>query len=301
MAPRGPAPKTSRRGLLVGTVATIGVVIALVVALVGTTGTTGTTGSATSPDRVVLLSAQTALADKTADLGLSMTIQGPGGVAITATGSGTVDFAHDAGQLDVAYAGSTQMSGMELKELFIGDSFYLSIPGISQVVPGKTWVSESLAGANSVTPGSSNPAALLQLLAEEGGTVTSAGTTTIDGEGVRAYNVAVSASALAKRLAHAEVPASVAAEAETIFGSAGIHMTVYVTSATNLVRRIAFTMHLTVAGQTVGATVTEDLTDYGVPVSISAPSADQVMTLQQFEAAASSASLGSAGISSSSA
>lgn len=71
-----------------------------------------------------------------------------------------------------------------------------------------------------------------------------------------------------------------------MFGTAGIQLSVFVGDATHLVHRITFTMHLTVQSTSVAAQATEDLGNYGTPVSISAPPADLVVSLQQFEQAA---------------
>ena len=71
-----------------------------------------------------------------------------------------------------------------------------------------------------------------------------------------------------------------------MFGSAGIQMSVYVGDATHLLRRITFSMHLSIRSAVVSAQATEDISNYGAPVSISAPPADQVVSLQQFEQAA---------------
>lgn len=273
-----------RKRSLIGVGATIAVVVALVCGLT----LHATTAVPATPSRVVLLSAQTTLADKTADLHLSLSIHVPNSGNITASGSGALDFSSNAAQLAVQYAGLSPLNGAQLREVMVGGSLYVSVPGMSQFAAGKSWVSTPLA-TNSITPGSSNPGSMLQLLASEGNTVTPLGPSSLDGTAVHGYDVVISTADLSRELGRLNLPPSVDEQIQTVFGSVGLRMTVYVGDATNLIRQVGFTMNLTVEGMTVSAVETEDITNYGAPVSISAPPADQVLTLQQFEAAAAAA------------
>jgi hypothetical protein len=266
---------------------TIAVVVALVAVTLGLLAGSGTASRPPlTPNGIVLLSARTALADRTAKLGISMALHTSTGATVSAAGSGAVDFTNDACQLDVTYSGAAQVAGMQLHELFVGGSFYLSMPAISTVVPGKSWVSGTTAGTTSITPGSSDPASVLTLLAQEGDSVRPAGSTAIDGVAVRAYDVEITPNAISRRLRTANLPAGVLQQVKGMFGRSGLHLTVYVGQATNLIRRITIAMNLSLDGATVNGTVTEDLTNYGVPVVINAPPASQVISLQQFEVAA---------------
>lgn len=282
-----PLPRSHRampRRSLIGVGATIAVVVALVC---GVALHTDTTAAPATPSRVVLLSAQTGLADKTANLQLSMSIHVPGSDSITASGSGAVDFSSNAARLAVQYSGLPQLSGTQLREVIVGGSLYISMPGISQLASGKSWVSTPL-GTDSITPGSSNPGSMLQLLASQGNTVTPLGPSTIEGTPVRGYDVVISTADFSRELSRLNLPASLDQEMQSVFGSAGLRMTVYVGDANDLIRQLDFTMNLSVDGSTVSAVETEDITNYGVPVTISAPQAGQVLNLQQFEAAAAS-------------
>ena len=87
----GRTSRPKRRNRLVGAGVSLAAVIALVVGLVGAAGTPGTSGtsanSATaSSDNMVLTSARSTLAAKTADLHLSMVIQAPGVGQVTGHG-----------------------------------------------------------------------------------------------------------------------------------------------------------------------------------------------------------------------
>lgn len=60
-------------------------------------------------------------------------------------------------------------------------------------------------------------------------------------------------------------------------------LTVSIGDASGLVRQIAFGMNLNVKGMTVSAQATEGSSNYGVPVSVSAPPAGQVVPLRQLQ------------------
>ena len=289
-APDGPA-RRSGVALVVGAV--VVVVIAVVGIAVGTSSGShsGTGPAATSqkaPNAVVLDAIDSTLGAKTADLHLAIAIDVPGAGKITATGDGQVDFSTSASQVSVSYLGMpTAAGGLQMTELFSGGDLYLSMPQIAAVLPGKSWVSQSV-GTSSMALGSSNPAGMLQILQNQGDEVTPLGTSDVDDVPVDGYHVVISPAALRNELSGSDLPAGTVQAAESVMGSAGISMDVYVNSSTGLLRRMVAGLHMTLAGQTVSGTVTEDTSNYGVPVSITPPPADQVVSLQQFEQAASS-------------
>ena len=181
---------------------------------------------------MVLTSARSTLAAKTADLHLSLVMQVPGAGQVTGTGDGVVDFGADSGQVTVRYTGLPQEGGSQLMEVFVGPTLYLSTPGISDVVPGKSWISEPVSSSSSMTPGSSNPAAMFQLLTDEGDTVNALGPSTIDGEAVHGYHVSINGATIEQELAHSGLPPSEVQQAESMFGSAGIQMSVFIGDGT---------------------------------------------------------------------
>jgi hypothetical protein len=283
----GRASRPTRRGLRVGAGVSLAAVIALVVGLVATVGTPGTprtsgTSATANSDNIVLTSARSTLAAKTADLHLSMVMQVPGAGQVTGTGDGVVDFGNNSGQMAVQYTGLPQASGAQLTEVYAGANLYVSTPGISQLIPGKSWISEPVSSSSSMTPGGSNPAAMFQILTKEGDTVTALGPSTIDGEAVHGFHVSINAATIERELAHSNLPSSVIQQTESMFGGAGIQMSVFVGDDTHLVRQITFSMHLSIHSMSMSAQATEDISNYGTPVSISAPPPDQVVSLQQF-------------------
>jgi hypothetical protein len=271
--------------MLVGAGVSLAAVIALVVGLVGTAGNPATSATGSS-GAVVLTSARSTLAAKTADLHLSLVMQVPGAGQVTGTGDGVVDFGADSGQVTVRYTGLPQEAGSQLMEVFVGPTLYLSIPGISDVVPGKSWISEPVSSSSSMTPGSSNPAAMFQLLTEQGDTVSALGPSTIDGEAVHGYQVSINEATIEQELAHSGLPPAEVQQAKSMFGSAGLEMSAFIGDGDHLLRRITFSMHLTVRSLSFSAEATEDISNYGTPVSITTPPADQVVPLPQFMQAA---------------
>lgn len=278
-----PGPATpKRRTLVVGAGITLAAVVAAVIGLVATSGTSPNPPSGNA----VLTSAETTMGTKTADLHMSLVMQVPGAGSVTATGSGAVDFADDAGQMTVRYAGVSQVGGMQLTEVFVGQTLYLSMPQVSQVIAGKSWVSEPLSASSSLTPGSTNPAAMLQMLTDEGNTVTPLGPSTVDGEAVHGFHVVINPTAFDQALSHSGLSPSAVQQATSMFGTGGVQLSVFIADDTHLVSRMTFSIHLTVQSVAVSAQATEDISDYGAAVSVTAPPADQVVSLQQFEQSA---------------
>jgi hypothetical protein len=80
--------KTSRRGMRTAALATTAVVVAGVTvgAVAGSGSGPGSATRSATPSAIVLLSAKTAVADRTADLGLSMSMHTSTGASIPANG-----------------------------------------------------------------------------------------------------------------------------------------------------------------------------------------------------------------------
>ena len=100
-----------------------------------------------------------------------------------------------------------------IQAVYLGGSIYENIPGIDQLVPGKSWVSIDLSSlgvsANQSTGSlgtANNPAAMLRLLTQEGNTVVPLGSSTIDGTTVQGYSVTLNSAAIKKQLADAKLP-----------------------------------------------------------------------------------------------
>ena len=292
------APPESNRSHRVGlAVAAVGVLIlAAVGIIVGTTSTSHTSAPSTSapavsgsPNKVVLTAIDTALGAKTADLQMTVEITIPGAGQETASGQGVMDFTNNAAQFDMTYHGLKAVDGMAMSMRYVGGDAYVSIPMMGTLLPGKSWISVS-AGGSSLAPGSSNPASLLQLLQSEGDQVTPLGPSAVDGAPVHGYHVVIPEAAIQQRLSKADLPAGVAQAAQGMFGTGGIAMDVFINDANGLLRRVQADLTMSISGHSVTGKVVEDTSNYGVPVTVTAPPADQVASLQQFEQAAAGVS-----------
>ncbi len=279
--PTGIISRRTRRRLI-GVAAGAGA-IALVVVLV--TGFVVGSGSQAALAAVVR-SVNSSTADKTADLHLSMNEFVAGRQTVTANGDGSVDFTDHAAQLSMNLTGAPGIAGEQLSEIALDGTLYLSLPQVSRLLPGKQWVAAGVGGTPATPGATSNPTDLLQVLASKGNTVTSLGTTSIDGVTVNAYKVVLNPSYIRSHPDSSSLGPAERQAVSSMLDSMGLEMNVYIDSATGLFRRVVETLHLATGGLSISATSTDDFTDYGTPVTITAPPAGQVATLPQFEQAA---------------
>jgi hypothetical protein len=290
-----PEPNRSHRlGLAVAAVAVL--IAAAVGIIVGTTSASHTSATSTStpavsgsPNKVVLTAIDSALGAKSADLQMTveMTISGSG--QVTASGQGVEDFTNHAAQFEMTYHGLKGLDGVAISMRYTGGGVYVSIPMLGTLLPGKSWISESVAGS-SLTPGSSNPSSLLQILQSEGDQVSPLGPSVVDGAPAHGYHVIIPEAAIQQRLRTADLAAGVAQAAQSMYGPGGITTDVFINDANGLLRRVQADLNLTIAGHAVTGKVVEDTSNYGVPVTVTAPPAGQVASFQQFEQAASAVS-----------
>jgi len=260
-------------------------------------------GSAGAPmaARALVTSVQTTETAKTADVNFSMSMSGVGGTGdITASGSGQVDLADNDATATINYAGVPALQGTAVSEVIVGDTLYVSVPQNSQVLPGKNWVSQTLGTAGATmglqgVPDTSDVSGILKMLASEGNTVADLGPSTIDGSSVQGYQVKVSPDFIKQQLANSSLQPAEQQIAQSLVGDLGLSLDVYVDSTTDMLRRIDMSMSTSLAGQSVAVQVREDLTNFGTPVIITAPPADQVATMQQLEQAASQGAPGGSG------
>jgi hypothetical protein len=230
----------------------------------------------------VLTAVNSSLANKTADV--TVTISGNAeGVTVNASGSGIVDFTKNAMELSV----STTVSGQQIQEklIYLENALYESTPDLSQLFPGKSWVSINLSeiekaeGPNAAgsLDSEGNPVAMLRLLAAQGNTVTPLGSSIIDGTSVQGYSVSINETTLHNDLA--KLPSWMRQlTAKTAVG--GISYKIYI-DGQNLLRRTTLTMHMSVDSLSLSMSETMDLSHYGVPFTVTAPPQAQVVSLQQ--------------------
>jgi hypothetical protein len=286
----GPASvRRPRRRLLAG-------VLALIV-LAGAAGIAVVVSGGKSAEAAVIDSVNSAMADRTAHVDITVDAHTPSGT-VTGTGTGGIDFSQNALQAQLTVGVDNQQVQAQL--VLLAGSVYESIPGISQLIPGKSWLSidlSSLQGAGGAGTGSlgtsNNPAAMLQILAQQGNTVVPLGPSTVDGVSVQGYSVSVDSSTIKQELQQAKLPSWMSGALANV-NIQDTTLKVYVDSS-GLLRRMGFNVNESV-GSSAHASVDEtlDFSDYGTPVDVSAPPPDQVVSFQQFLQAAQAAEGGDA-------
>ncbi len=253
-------------------------------------------GTSKSAEATVVDSVQNTLAGRTAhvDLTLSGTA---GGVPVTGSGSGVMDFGQNAAQLHIDVQAAGQHVGLD--EIVVGKVVYVGsgIAGASlgQLFPGKSWISVDLSsvpsseGSSATSFGSNtNPAAMLRLLAERGNTVVPLGSSTVGGAAVQGYSVTFDPAKISAELQSPNLPSWLRQATNQVdFGH--LVMRVYI-DGTGLLRRWAMDTTVTAAGTPASITETLDFSDYGAGVQVTAPPATEVLPLEQLLQSAGSAS-----------
>ncbi len=243
-----------------------------------------TEGGGTSADAAVINAVDTAIAGKSANVSVSGSVDA-GDKTATFNGTGSVDFTNNA----VALALEIDEAGQHADEqaLYLAGVIYEQVPGVAQVAPGKSWVSvdlSSLAQAPNQGAGGlgGNPLAMLHALALQGNTVSDLGDATFDGQPAHGYSVTLDPTVIQNEVDSANLPAWLKQAVSQVTVHEGEEK-VYVDSAGHLA---GATFSLVESAGSVGTvTLTESMgfSDYGTPVSITAPPADQVIPLNQLE------------------
>jgi hypothetical protein len=258
-------------------------------------------GAAGTPSaaHAVLTAARSSLAGQSADISLTMTMDVAGrgrDVTVTASGSGSVDFTTGDADSTITHQGTPELSGARIHEIATGGQNYLQFsgPAFAEFGLGDQWVATPAGSNSSAGDGGlsqTDPSGMLQAMAAQGDTVTPTGSSTVDGQSVATYHVTIDTAAVQQRIGAANLPASEASAARQFLSGSDIELDVAVDPATSTVRQVRTDLTASLGGTAMTGTVVEDFTDYGTPVSVTAPPADQVISLQQFEQEASSAAV----------
>ncbi len=261
----GPPPRRRRR-VLAAVGATVVVVAGVTTGLAVSGGGNPTHASAT------VISSTAATMDQ-GSAHVSLALHGTAaGTAIQMSGQGDADFSHQMATFTLNVNAASQSQSLQLVQ--DGQTLYLSTPQIAQLIPGKSWVSisESQTGspdAGSLSPvvGAGNPSDILKQLTAAGATVTDTGPSAIDGVAVEEYHV---------------IPPTLpnGSPAADALHQLSMNFDVYIDGA-NLLRRVHFTLSGTVASQAIDIDGTVDLSQYGTPVTVTPPPADQVLPFSQ--------------------
>lgn len=268
---------SNRIGIFVGAVA---------LALVGAACSNTTQQSVTvTPAALVAESAHATLSQKTADLTLTGAIS-VAGQKIPLTGSGLANFDTQLMSLDVG----TTVSGMsmDIKELLASGKLYMSLKAAGHdfsELTGKEWISLPLPTSADSLYGS-DPFAQLKLLEQQGAAVTQLGHKTLDGRTVTGFSIVPSKASMLKgaqdELGKMGFDQSQASQIENaIQSSTPPTITVWFDSS-HLLRQTVMSMNMGSVVSGGSFSLEMDVSHYGVPVNITAPSPNDTVSFQQF-------------------
>jgi hypothetical protein len=263
------------------TLAVCGAVAALAaLTACGTTATTGTAAAGAAKPAVTNLSDLAHLvSSRTASLHTAHAALriDAAGMSVVANGQVDIEGAASRVRMDM-----TVPSLGDLNMVLIGDTMYMKLPH-SLLPTAKPWikvdahgtdpVSKALAAVTSQEKQSVDPSQMLSQLASVG-TITSHGTDTVAGESATRYTISVDTAKLMKSK-------DVTPQMRQMLSGSGtqlpphLNYTVWVNSA-NLPVKFSLTENVSLQGQPKQVTIAGTYTDWGKPVDITAPAADQV-------------------------
>lgn len=237
---------------------------------------------------LVLASADKAVQQKTAKTDFLMTMSGvpdmPGTVNFTGTGAFNLENGNGTMSMDLP------LGGLKLKteaRILDGTFYYKYTDESGAVQTPKPWLKvtpEDLlgqGGASALSSSSSSPDSSLDLLRTSGADVTEAGKEQIRGVDTTHYKVQVSPAEMANS-GDPKVKAQ-GEELKKIYGETTIPADVWI-DGDGLLRKMTMNLDLSklAQGATQGsATLGFEFYDYGTPVDVVAPPADEVMDFKQ--------------------
>jgi hypothetical protein len=259
-------------------------VVALVALLGGSSGSPGI-----APAAFVTAAAQRTLAQSTADVTLSGTVQASG-QTLSLGGQGQVDFFTNDMSLNVS--ASSSGAALTENEVLAGGNIYLQLVvdghNLAAAIGGRHWLQIPYAqsGSRAVTNGS--PTWSLSLLKQKVARATSLGTRSIDGRTCSGYAVtptrqAVLAGARAEWARFGLSQDQASAELKTLQRAAPPTVTVWFDSQRQLACQMNIDMQIgnpTSSGSS-SVQMVMDFTHYGVPVNVTPPAPSDTVSLQQ--------------------
>jgi hypothetical protein len=250
-------------------------------------------GRQASADAAVADAVNSALASHSADVVISGSAS-TAGTNATISGTGAIDFQQNAMQMSINVSAGPQK--VTEQAIFLNKVIYLNLgDAVGKILPGKSWLSldlSQLSGGGAAkslgtgSPLSSDPAAALQALRQEGNTATDLGQSTINGTSVEGYSVHINPATIKKDIAQSNLPAWMKQAADSV-SNEDVNYKVYVDSSGNLAR-MTTDLGLTASGTSVSEGINMDFVHYGASVNVTSPPPSQVATFQSFLQAASS-------------
>jgi hypothetical protein len=256
------------------TVAIVGIVLVVVVAAIALgfrlAGTSS--GGAATAVRGALVT----LAKNTADLSISESIDVEGQIG-TATGSGKCNLQIDACSATLNYNGALSQLGTE-SMLYFGRIMYLKLAGTVGASFPTPWISLPFKASNrpSALGSTGSPLAGLALLTRPGAVLRDEGMVKVDGVAMHRYGVTIVNSSTKSVVSRDESGLPVWLANPTTQGPLGaLSMTLDI-NASGKIGRISFMTSATQDGTFAIVHATETVTSYGVPVTITVPSKNQL-------------------------
>jgi hypothetical protein len=237
----------------------------------------GTSGEASAAEAVVTAATQTINAHS-ADVSMSVDASATG-MQESLTGSGAFDFAQKTGTMTMTIpVNGNQYSEQEILD---GSTIYVNVSGLDTgLAPSQPWISVPVDQSDSTGSGIStlDAMALLHQLQTVGGAVTSLGQTGYDGTEATEYQATLPASAL-----ESEMGALPSSSGQNSLGLDLPDMTidVYVTPDGLLKALVVPTYSFDIASETISVNMTLTFSNFGTPVNVTPPPADQVEPLSQ--------------------
>jgi hypothetical protein len=240
-------------------------------------------GAPPNADAAVISAVDHALGDKTALVSMNENVTAAG-KSVSFSGTGAFDFSQNAMQIDLG--GSVNGQTVDVDAVYLGGVVYENIAGISQLAPGKSWLSLNLSSLTqgATTTGTSglgdDPIAALSALAQQGATVVDLGPSTVDGQSVEGYSVTLNPATIQSEIQKAKFPAWMRSAVSSIAVNSTSEK-VFINGNSLVQVSIASSVNTSTSG-TVTLNESLDISDYGTPVSITVPPADQVIPFSQY-------------------
>jgi uncharacterized protein DUF2510 len=277
VAPEDQASKSHRRGVIVAVAAVVVVLAGLGIYLGLNHSSKG--GGKNTNKNATAAAASTTVHQKTAHVAISTMLSSALGQIAGPSAVGDFNLSKNEGSMNVTVPGSPAPVPL----VFQKKTIYVNLgSSLSAVLPGKTWVSASILQISSSSAGVGtslsgfeqevgNPLGLLRRLKASGSTIVSLGPSTFDGTAVQGYTVTLSGKALTKSADL--VPASHSTE------------TVYIAKSGGQIKAIVIPNTVSSGGQLVHQNTDIVFSNFGAPVTVTVPPANETVTLAQYQAA----------------
>lgn len=237
---------------------------------------------------------QKTVGEKSSDVSLNMN-ESVAGQVIKISATGAFNYAANEGHLTMNINLGSAGAAQTLQEVLANGQAYIQLPSSEQsLLGGKPWIAVPVGSGSSGVSGQS-PTSALSLLQASASGVTKLGSASIDGVPTTEYRANVDPTKAASK----QSPQVRKVFQQALSQFAGLHsvpVQVWIDNQ-NRIRRIKETVTLNPnAGSAAASTgqikvaTTVDLTNYGVPVTVTVPPPDQVshQSLSQLGAGASS-------------